>query len=53
MSRDERVLLGPRVGDRDDLHVATAAPAWQVAVQGDVAQADDRAALHPIEARDL
>jgi hypothetical protein len=47
------VLLGPRVRDRDDLHVAAASPAWQVAVQGDVAQANDRAALHPIEARDL
>jgi len=42
-----------RVGDRDDLDVAPAAPAWQVAVKGDVAQADDRAALHPIGARDL
>jgi len=53
MGRDERVLLRPRVGDRDDLDVTAAVPAGQVPVEGDVAQADDRAALHPIGARDL
>jgi hypothetical protein len=53
MSRDQRVLFRPCVGDRDDLDVTTSPPAWEVTVQGDVAEADDRAARHPIEARDL
>ena len=48
---EEGALGRARVRHRDDLDVAPATPAGHVAVDGDVAEADDRAPQHPTGAR--